>query len=95
MTLFEFPDWLEVQFAGERSIDEVGVFSLQDHYEQPVEPNEGMAFTRFGLTNMHVKYWNGQGWVSLPGGQIQDNRSVWWRLRLQAPIRTSRLRVEV
>ena len=33
--------------------------------------------------------------VSLPGGQIRDNRSVWWRLRLQAPIRTSRLRVEV
>ena len=62
-TLYQFPDWLEVQFAGERAIDEVNLFSLQDHFQQPAEPTPDMGFSRFGITNFHVKYWNGQDLV--------------------------------
>lgn len=94
-TLYEFPDWLEVQFGAERTIDEIGIFSLQDDYQSPVEPTVDLTFSKFGLTNFHVKYWNGQSWTSVPGGQVTDNRNVWRRLRLEAPIRTSRLRIEV
>src|SRR4029453_10724322 len=44
------PDWLEVDFAGAKTIDEVDVFSVQDNYAAPVEPTAGMTFTRYGLT---------------------------------------------
>ena len=33
-----FPDWLEIDFSGEKTIDEIDVFSVQDAYQSPAPP---------------------------------------------------------
>ena len=33
-----FPDWLQIDFAGAKTISEVRVFTVQDNYARPVEP---------------------------------------------------------
>ncbi len=43
-----WPDWLEVDFAGSKTINEVDVFSVQDNYTSPVEPTAAMTFTSTG-----------------------------------------------
>src|SRR3954463_6645335 len=40
-----FPDWLQVDFAGTKTIDEIDVFAIQDSYKTPSEPTQGMTFS--------------------------------------------------
>jgi hypothetical protein len=88
-------DWLEVAFPGPRTINQVDVFSVQDTFAAPVEPTKSMpAFTKFGVIDFQVKYWNGGQWVLVPGGNITDNTEV-WRTIAFPPVTTSKLRVVV
>src|SRR5207253_296447 len=57
-----FPDWLEVDFNGPQTLDEVDVFSVQDNYQAPSDPTPAMTFTRYGLTDFQVQYWTGAQW---------------------------------
>ena len=72
-----WPDWLEVDFAGAKTIDEVDVFSLQDNYTAPVDPTPALTFSRFGLTDFTVQYWDGTQWAAVPGGVVSGNTLVW------------------
>jgi RHS repeat-associated protein len=89
-----FPDWLQVNFSGSQTVDEIDVFTVQDNYTAPVEPTAGMTFTRYGITDFQVQYWNGSAWLDVPGGNIAGNNLVWRRLTF-APITTDRIRVVV
>ncbi|MDQ3803860.1 MAG: carboxypeptidase regulatory-like domain-containing protein, partial [Acidobacteriota bacterium] len=89
-----FPDWLEVQFAGRRTIREVSVFSVQDEFTAPAEPTPAMTFTTYGLADFNVEYWNGSAWVAVPGGVIVGNNRVWRKLSF-APLSMTKLRVFV
>ncbi|HEV3468914.1 MAG TPA: discoidin domain-containing protein, partial [Pyrinomonadaceae bacterium] len=89
-----FPDWIEIAFAGERTISEVSVFTLQDNYPAAVEPTEAMTFTKFGVTGFRVEYWNGSDWATVPGGTVTGNNKIWRRLSF-APLSTAKLRVVV
>ena len=62
------PDWLQVDFAGTKTIDEIDVFTLQDNYLGPVEPTDSQTFTSYGLTDFDVQYWTGSAWATVPGG---------------------------
>ena len=86
------PDWIEVAFAGSKTIDEVDVFSMQDSYTAPVEPTPAMTFSLWGLRAFEVQYWNGASWVAVPGGTITNNNLV-WRQILFSPVTTSKIRV--
>ena len=88
------PDWLQVDFAGMKVIEEVNVFSMQDNYTAPVDPTPAMTFTLWGLRGFEMQYWDGAAWVPLPGGVVTDNNLV-WRQTLFAPITTSKIRVFV
>src|SRR5581483_7567231 len=44
-----FPDWMQIQFAGKKTIDHVVVYSVQDNFLDPVEPTDAMTGTRFVL----------------------------------------------
>jgi Putative Ig domain/IPT/TIG domain/F5/8 type C domain/NedA-like, galactose-binding domain len=90
----QFPDWLEVDFAGAQTINEIDVFSLQDNAAAPVEPTLGMPFTLYGLTDFQVQSWDGTQWVTVPGGSVTGNTQV-WRQVLFTPLSTSRIRVLV
>jgi hypothetical protein len=89
-----FPDWLEVQFNGPKSISEVDVFSVQDNYTSPGVPTLSMTFTLYGLTTFDVQYWTGGAWQTVPGGAIAGNNLVWRQVTF-APVTTDRVRILV
>ena len=93
-TANQFADWLEVDFAGTQTINEIDLFSLQDNYTAPVEPTLGMTFTQYGVTDFQVQSWNGSQWVTVPGGSVTGNTQVKAQL-LFAPVTTSRIRILV
>ncbi len=89
-----WPDWLEVDFAGAKTIEEVDVFSVQDNYGAPVEPTTTMTFSRYGLTAFTVQYWDGTQWLAVPGGSVSGNTLV--RRPVQfAPVTTTKIRVYI
>jgi hypothetical protein len=93
-TQYSFPDWVQVSFAGARTINRIDVFSVQDNYLSPVDPTPAMTFTAYGITSFQVQYWNGTAWIDVPGGNITGNTRI-WRCLSFAPITTDRIRVLV
>ena len=87
-----WPDWLEVDFAGAKTIDEVDVFSLQDNYTAPVEPTRTLTFGQYGLTDFTVQYWDGTQWLAVPGGVVSGNTLVWRQVTFSA-VTTAKIRV--
>jgi hypothetical protein len=88
------PDWLEIDFTGMKTIDEVDVFSMQDNYNAPVEPTQSLTFTSFGLRAFEIQSWNGSAWISIPGASITNNNLVWRQFAF-SPVTTSRLRLYI
>lgn len=86
------PDWIEVAFTGQKLIEEVNVFSMQDSYTAPSEPTPTMTFSLFGLRGFEMQYWDGAAWLPVPDGVVTNNVLV-WRKALFAPIVTTKVRV--
>jgi RHS repeat-associated protein len=86
------PDWIQVDFAGSKTIDEIDVFSLHDNYMQENTPTETQTFTLYGLLAFDVQYWNGSSWTTLPGGSVTGNNKIWRKFTF-SPITTSKIRV--
>ncbi|HYO62718.1 MAG TPA: S8 family serine peptidase [Pyrinomonadaceae bacterium] len=93
-TINAFPDWVQVDFGGVKTIDEVDVFTLQDDYPNPAEPTEAMEFTQYGVTSFEVQYWTGAAWATVPGGSVSGNNKV-WRKFVFSPLTTDKIRVLV
>jgi hypothetical protein len=102
-----FPQWLEVDFNGRRMITEIYVFTIQDNYASPVEPDQTMEFKLYGLTDFDVEYWSewtgvplpggtsGGFWIPIPGGSRRENKLVWNLIDFsKSPITTSKIRVK-
>jgi hypothetical protein len=89
-----WPDWLEVQFNGAQTIDEIDVFTVQDNYQSPVEPTATMAFTLYGVRNFTVQYWTGSAWQTVPGGAVTANTLIWRQFTF-APVTTTKIRVHI
>ena len=89
-----YPDWVQVDFNGTKSISEIDVFTVQDSYTNPQEPTETMAFTSYGITDFEVQYWDGTNWTAVPGGSVSGNNKVWRKFSF-SPISTARIRVLV
>jgi hypothetical protein len=89
-----YPDWLEVAFAGPRTISEVDVYSVQDNYASPSAPTPETAFGLYGVTDFEVQYWDGAAWAAIPGATAAGNNRVWRKLTF-APVTTGRIRVVV
>jgi hypothetical protein len=89
-----FPDWLQINFNGTYAIGHVDIFTAQDNYPALVEPTALMTFTKYGLTDFQVQYWNGSTWLDVPNGNVTNNNFVWRRIAF-APINTNAIRVAV
>ena len=87
-------DWLQVDFAGPRRINEINVFSVQDTWTSPATPTETMTGTLVHLIDFQVQYWNGTQWTTIPGGNVTGNNLIWRRFTF-LPITTSKIRVLV
>ena len=50
-----WPDWLEIDFSGSKTINEVDVFTLQDNFQSPSDPTSTMTFSLYGVTDFQVQ----------------------------------------
>jgi subtilisin family serine protease len=91
-TASSWPDWLEVDFAGTQTIDEVDVFTLQDNYAAPIDPTPATTFSQYGIRDFEVQYWNGTTWVTIPGTSVTANTLVWRKFTFGA-VATPKIRV--
>jgi hypothetical protein len=93
-TPFDFPDWLQVDFNGANTIDEIVLYGVRDDYTNVTEPDGTTVSTAYGLVNFNVQYWNGSSWVNVMGGNIKGNGMVRRKLSF-SPVTTSKIRVSV
>ena len=93
-TYNNYPDWVQITFDGQKTIDEIDVFTLQDAYTAPIDPTSTLAFTKYGVTAFDVQYWTGTDWVTVSGGAITGNNLVWRKITFPA-VTTDRIRVQV
>lgn len=90
-----YPGWLEVAFAGEKTISEVHVFSTQDNLAAIAEQfDEALPFTQHALQDLDVEYWTGTDWQSVPGGTVRNNGRVWVKVAFP-PLKTTKIKVVV
>jgi hypothetical protein len=54
---------VQVDFAGQKTISRVVVYTLQDNVTAPVEPTDAMTFTSYGVVDFTVEAWNGGSWA--------------------------------
>jgi thermitase len=87
-----FPDWVQINFNGMKSIDRVVVYTVQDNYTNPVEPTDSMTFSLYGVVDFTVQGWNGSAWVTLASvtGSNLVKRTVSF-----AAFTTDRIRVHI
>jgi hypothetical protein len=93
-------DWLQVNFAGTKTINRIDVYTLRDGFaSQTGDPTLTEIFNTAlnsgsGITSFTVQYLNGAAWVDVPGGQVVFNNNVLRRFTF-SPIATSAIRVLV
>jgi hypothetical protein len=87
-----FPDYVQIVFNGQKTIDHVNVYTLQDNFGSPVEPSNIMTFSQYGITDFNVQGWNGVSWVTL--GTVSGNNLVKRTVNFAA-FATDRVRVNV
>jgi len=87
-----YPDWVQINFNGTKTIDHVVVYTVQDNYASPVEPTDTMTFSLYGITAFTVQGWNGSAWVNL--GSVSGNNLVKRTVNFSA-YTTDRIRIRV
>ena len=87
-----YPDWVQINFNGAKTIDHVIVYSMQDNWQSPVEPSNSLTFTLYGITDFQVQGWNGSAWVTL--GSVAGNNLVKRTVSFAATA-TDRIRINV
>ena len=87
-----YPDWVQVNFNGAKTIDRVVVYTLQDSYASPIQPTDTMTFSKYGIKDFTVQGWNGANWVTV--GSVTGNNLV-KRTVSFAAITTDRIRIQV
>lgn len=89
-----YPDWLQVTFPGAKTISQINVVTLGDAFYSDVEPTTATTFVYYGLTAFEVQYFDGQAWLTVPGGVVTGNNKV-IRTFSFPPLTTDRIRVLV
>ncbi|MEP7183150.1 MAG: S8 family serine peptidase [Betaproteobacteria bacterium] len=87
-----YSDWLQVNFAGSKTIDRVVVYTLQDNSGSPVEPTDSMTFSLYGVTDFSVRAWDGVNWYTV--ASTSGNNLVKRSFTFSA-ITTDRIRIKV
>ena len=90
----KFPDWIQVNFNGAKTINQISVITLGDNFSTGAEPTPTQTFTLYGITDYNVQYWTGSTWATVPGGAITGNNLVWRTVSFPA-LTTTAVRVTV
>ncbi|MEN3334929.1 MAG: hypothetical protein V7641_4294 [Blastocatellia bacterium] len=93
-TTNSYPDWLQVNFSSSKPVSEVDVYSIQDNYSSPSEPDLTTQFNDYGVTDFQVQYWDGSSWQTVTGGSISGNRKVWRKVNFPT-VTTDKIRIYI
>jgi hypothetical protein len=86
------PEWIQIDFDGSKTLNEIVVTTLQDNYSNPVEPYINQTFSTEGIRDFGVWYWNGSSWSVLQN--ITANNQVYRRITF-SPITTQKIRINI
>ena len=75
-----FPDTLQIDFNGLKKVDEISVFAVRDDFNNTTPPDETTTTTQYSLIDFEVQYWDGNNWVTVPGGLVEGNNKAWVKL---------------
>src|SRR5678816_1554305 len=87
-----YPDWVQINFNGSKTINRVVLYTLQDNYTSPAEPTDSMTFAQYGIRDFTVQGFDGANWVTL--ATVTGNTLVKRTMSLAA-FTTDRIRVNV
>jgi hypothetical protein len=91
-----YPDMLEVDLSGSKTLNEIRVYTVQNDFRNPVEPDANTPADLYGLIDFNVQYWDGSTWLTVPGGVITGNDKAMRVITLPgAGITTTKIRVVV
>lgn len=91
-----FPDTFEIHFDGEKIIEEIDIYTLQDNWkDNPVEPTLAMTFSLYGITDFNVGYFDAPSnqWVWV--ASIRNNNKVVRQIKLSSPARTQKISIVI
>ena len=83
---------VQINFSGNKTIDRVVVYSVQDNYFDGVDPTDSDTCSVYVLVDFTVQAWNGRDWVAL--ATVADN-DLCKRTVTFAPITTDQIRISV
>ncbi len=89
-----WPDWLEVGFNGTKTINEIRVYTVQNDFNNPVEPTTTTPADIYGIRDFDVQYWDGMMWATVPGGSVTGNDKA-MRVFTFPNLATTKIRVMV
>ncbi len=93
-----WPDWLQIDFNGEKEINEIRVYTLQNDFRNPVPPTETTLADLYGLIDFNIEYWDGGQWVTVGGpggvGEIRNNDKAMRTINFP-PLATTKIRIFV
>ena len=72
-TRAEYPDSLEVDFGASTTLQEIRVYTVQNDFRNPVEPDENTPADVYGILDFEVQYWDGSIWITVPDGSVTGN----------------------
>jgi PKD repeat protein len=87
-------DSLEMTFNLPKTISEIRVFTLQNDFRHPVEPDASTPADVYGILDFNVQYWDGATWQTVTGGSVTGNNKA-MRVFAFADITTTKVRVLV
>ena len=93
-TYDDFPDVVQINFFGRKTIDRVVVFSVEEELNdfEGIDPTDTDICSVYGLVDFTVEGWNGNNWVTL--GTVTDNE-LCKRTVTFAPFSTDQIRISV
>jgi bacillolysin len=74
-----YPDSLEVDFNGSKTINQIRVYTLQNNWTTAGEPDATTSCSGEGILAFQVQYWDATanggagGWVTIPSGSVTNN----------------------
>jgi hypothetical protein len=89
-----YPDNLEVDFSASNTISEIRVYTVQNDYRNPVEPDANTPADVYGILDFDVQFWNGAAWVTVPGGSVTNNDKA-MRVFTFPDVTTTKIRVVI
>jgi serine protease AprX len=93
-----WPDHLAVAFGGApKAVFEVRVYTVQNDFTSPVEPNASTDASVYGITDFEVQALDPATgrWATVPGGVVTGNTKALRVVSLQRPITTTAVRILV